>query len=182
VTVSVVPGPSAALGALVASGLPSDRFCFEGFLPRKGGERAARLAAIAAEPRTTVVFEAPHRVARTLNDLLVTCGADRPVAVARELTKLHEEMWRGTLVEAVAWVARGEPRGEFVVVVGGVPPRREPLSDGEVRAALIARLEGGDDHRGAVAGVVAELGVGRRRAYQLALEVRAASGGAGASG
>ncbi len=173
VTVSVVPGPSAGLAALVASGLASDRFCFEGFLPRKGGERAARLAAIAAEPRTTVIYEAPARVARTISDLAAACGPERRLAVGRELTKLHEEIWRGTMADAVARVARGEPRGEFVVVVAGQPPRRELVTDGEVREALAARLEEGEDRRAAVAGVVADLGVPRRQAYQLALELRA---------
>ena len=95
--VEVVPGPSAAVTALVASGLPTGRYAFEGFLPRKGSGRSARLAEVAAERRTTVLYEAPHRLARTLADLAAACGADRRVAVARELTKLHEEVWRGTL-------------------------------------------------------------------------------------
>jgi siroheme synthase len=95
--VSGVPGPAAFVLALVLSGLPTGRFVFEGFLPRKGRERADRLAEIAAEPRTTVLYEAPHRLARTLLDLAETCGADRRLAVGRELTKLHEEMWRGDL-------------------------------------------------------------------------------------
>ena len=97
--VTVVPGPSAVLAALVASGLATDRFCFEGFLPRSGRDRAERLAAVASESRTTVLFEAPVRTAATLRDLAAACGPDRPVAVARELTKLHEEVWRGTLAD-----------------------------------------------------------------------------------
>ena len=100
--VVVVPGPSAVLTALVASGLPTDRFCFEGFLPRSGRDRTERLAVVADEVRTTVLFEAPGRVAATLGDLAAVCGADRRVVVARELTKLHEELWRGTLADGAA--------------------------------------------------------------------------------
>ena len=110
-TVTVVPGPSAVLTALVGSGLATDRFCFEGFLPRSGQERRSALAAVAAEPRTTVLFEAPGRVAATLADLAASCGPARPVSVARELTKLHEEFWRGTLAEAVAWADRPSGAG-----------------------------------------------------------------------
>ena len=122
-TVTVVPGPSAVLAALVSSGLATDRFCFEGFLPRSGRDRADRLAALAAEPRTSVLFEAPGRVAATLADLAAVCGGDRPVAVARELTKLHEEVWRGTLEGAAAWAADGL-RGEVVLVAGRRPASR----------------------------------------------------------
>ncbi|HWG74680.1 MAG TPA: 16S rRNA (cytidine(1402)-2'-O)-methyltransferase [Acidimicrobiales bacterium] len=174
VEVSVVPGPSAGVAALVASGLASERFCFEGFLPRKGGERAARLAALAAEPRTTVVYEAPHRVARTLHDLQAACGDGRQVAVARELTKLHEEWWRGTLAGAVAWVDARQPRGEWVLVVAGAPAAvpGAAASDDELRAAVADRLAAGADQRGAVAAVAASLGVPRRRAYQAAVELR----------
>src|SRR5690606_1267921 len=118
-TVEVVPGPSAALAALVVSGLPTGRFVFEGFLPRKGPARRERIAAVAAEPRTIVLYEAPHRLARTLADLAAACGAERRVAIARELTKLHEEVWRGTLGDAVAWVGEREPPGEIVVVLEG---------------------------------------------------------------
>ena len=95
--VSVVPGPAAAVAALVVSGLPTERWVMEGFLPRSGRDRADRLAAVAREPRTVVLYEAPHRVLATLGDLAAACGDDRPVALARELTKLHEEVWRGTL-------------------------------------------------------------------------------------
>ena len=103
--VEVVPGPSAAVTALVGSGLPTGRFCFEGFLPRKGSGRSERLEALAAEERTIVLYEAPHRIARTLADLAAALGADRRVVVARELTKLHEEWWRGGLGAAAAWAS-----------------------------------------------------------------------------
>ena len=115
--VTSLPGPSAVITALAVSGLPVDRFCFEGFLPRKPGERRRALAALAGEPRTLVLFEAPHRLAATLHDLVEAFGADRPAAVCRELTKTHEETRRGTLEELAGWAA-GEVRGEITVVVG----------------------------------------------------------------
>jgi 16S rRNA (cytidine1402-2'-O)-methyltransferase len=115
-----------------------------------------------------VVFESPHRVARTLDDLVGACGLDRPVAATRELTKLHEEVWRGTLAEAQAWVAGMEPRGEWVLVVGGAAERE--TGDDEVVAALEERLGTGMSRSAAVAEVAAELGVPRGRVYKLALE------------
>ena len=130
-TVTVVPGPSAVLAALVASGLPTDRFCFEGFLPRSGRERRDRLEALAGEPRTSVLFEAPGRVAATLADLVEVCGASRPVAVARELTKLHEEIWRGPLAEAVSWAGAAPLRGEVVLVLGGAAETEAPTVSDE---------------------------------------------------
>ncbi len=168
--VEVVPGPSAAITALVLSGLPADRFCFEGFLPRKGGERKRRLAAIAAETRTTVVFEAPHRVAVLALELASACGADRPVAVARELTKIYEEVWRGTLGEAVAWLDQKEPRGEYVLVIGGAPP--VAVDDAAIELALERRLAAGDARRSAVDAVAADLDVPRRRVYEAALRLK----------
>jgi 16S rRNA (cytidine1402-2'-O)-methyltransferase len=174
--VEVVPGPSAALAALVASGLPTGRFVFEGFLPRKGPGRTERLAAVAAEPRTVVVYEAPHRLARTLADLASVCGDDRPVAVARELTKLHDEVWRGTLGEAVAWVAKRPPRGEIVLVLDGAPAASPPGDDALVDA-LSAALAAGSSARDAARAVAARLGVPRRRAYDLAVTLARRSGG-----
>lgn len=167
VAVEVVPGPSAALAALVVSGLATDRFVFEGFLPRKGSGRVARLADVAGERRTVVLFEAPHRLGRTLADLREVCGDDRRVAVARELTKLHEEVWRGTLAEAVAWTDASAPRGEIVVVVEGAAP--VDVDDAAIVAALRAVLDGGASVRDAADEVAAALGVRRRRAYELAL-------------
>lgn len=167
--IEVVPGPSAAITGLVASGLPAGRFAFEGFLPRKGSSRAERIAEVAGERRTVVLYEAPHRVARTLADLLAACGGDRRVVLARELTKLHEETWRGTLAEAVAHVAAVEPRGEYVVVLDGAPAPAA-VSDAEVRAALVAARAAGASTRDAVAEVMARLGVAKRRAYDLATE------------
>ncbi|MDY7103887.1 MAG: 16S rRNA (cytidine(1402)-2'-O)-methyltransferase [Actinomycetota bacterium] len=165
--VEVVPGPSAAIAALVASGLPTGRFVFEGFLPRKGGARSERLDTLAAERRTVVLYEAPHRAARTLADLAEAFGAERRVAVGRELTKMFEEIWRGTLAEAVDWAAEGT-RGELVIVLDGAPEPAPP-DDDAIRAALDAQLAGGASRRDASAAVARALGVPRRRVYDLAI-------------
>ena len=164
--VEVVPGPTAVTTALAASALPTGRFVFEGFLPRKGSARTERLAAVAAEPRTVVLYEAPHRAERTIADLAEVCGGDRPVTVARELTKLHEEWFRGDLAGAAAWLA-DEPKGEFVIVLGGAEPPAE-VGDDELRAALDDELAAGASTRDAVAAVVARYGVAKRRVYDLA--------------
>jgi 16S rRNA (cytidine1402-2'-O)-methyltransferase len=175
-TVTTVPGPSSVIGALVVSGLATDRFCVEGFLPRKGPERRRRLAALMADPRTSVVLEAPGRVAGTLAELAVLDGA-RPVAVVRELTKVHEEVWRGTLEEGARSFAARPVRGEVVLVVGGAPPR-PPASDAEVDAAVRAQLaqDPGAGPRQVAERVAAELGVARRRAYEAALRARDSPG------
>jgi 16S rRNA (cytidine1402-2'-O)-methyltransferase len=174
--VEVVPGPSAALAALVASGLPTGRFVFEGFLPRKGSGRTERLAAVAAERRTVVLYEAPHRLPRTLADLASVCGDDRPVAVARELTKLHEDVWRGTLGEAAAWAVERPPRGELVVVIDRAPGAPPPDDDALVDA-LSVELAAGSSARDAARAVAARLGVPRRHAYDLAVTVARRGGG-----
>jgi 16S rRNA (cytidine1402-2'-O)-methyltransferase len=165
--VEVVPGPSAVVSALVVSGLPAGRFVYEGFLPRKGSGRSARLRSLADERRTAVLYEAPHRIAATLADLVQACGDDRPVALARELTKLHEEVWRGTLGEAVARMAEVEPRGEYVLVLGGAP-ELETADDEAIRVALAHERSGGSSTKDAVAAVAELLGVPKRRVYELA--------------
>jgi 16S rRNA (cytidine1402-2'-O)-methyltransferase len=165
--VSAVPGPAAFTMALVVSGLPTSRFVMEGFLPRSGAERTRRLAEVAGEPRTVVLYEAPHRVARTVADLVAACGPDRHLVLARELTKLHEEVWRGTLAEAVAHLAASEPRGEYVVVLAGAPPAAA-ADDDAIRAALLDALADGESRSSAVATVVATLGVAKRRVYDIA--------------
>lgn len=175
VDVEVVPGPSAAVTALVASGLPAGRFCFEGFLPRKGSERAARLRQLGSEARTSVIFEAPHRVGRTLADLAEACGPDRPVTLARELTKMHEEVSPTTLGQALERAASIEPRGEWVIVLAGAPPAAAP-SAANLSDALRQRLDAGVDRREAVAAVAAELGVPRRAVYEAALALRPSAG------
>lgn len=162
--VSAVPGPAAAVTALVVSGLSTGRYVFEGFLPRSGRDRSQRIAEIAAERRTTVIYEAPHRIVRTIADLTEACGDDRPVAVARELTKRFEEVQRGTLGS----IAVGEPRGEYVVVLGGAPVDDAPPDDDAIRAALRERLGAGTTTRDAVAEVTRELAVPKRQVYALA--------------
>ena len=163
--VSAVPGPSAAIMALTISGLATDRFVFEGFIPRKGAERAGRLAEIAAERRTTVLYEAPHRVLRTLDDLREACGDDRMVVVARELTKLHEEVVRGPL----GTIDIGGPRGEYVLVIDGAPVDDVPVSDDDVRDALRSHLDAGASTRDAAAAVARAVGRPKREVYALAI-------------
>ena len=174
VAVEVVPGPSAALAALVLSGLPTARFVFEGFLPRKGRQRGARLAELVTEARTVVLFEAPHRLEATLSDLASALGADRPVAVAREITKRFETVWRGTLGEAAGSSGeRPEARGEQVIVLGPAAPAESVEPDDEaIEGALLAELAGGASTRDAAAVVANRLGVTRRRAYALATTLR----------
>ncbi len=165
--VSVVPGPSAPVAALAVSGLPSQRWVVEGFLPRSGQARSSRLATLAAEQRTVVLFESPKRLSATLDDLAQSCGTDRPAAVVRELTKLHEEVVRGTLADLAAAYAE-PPRGEIVVVVGPAPPSAS--EDAEIKAALAAELASGASTRDAAAAVAQRLGLHRNRVYRLAIE------------
>ena len=167
--VSVVPGPVAAVAALVASGFATDRFVFEGFLPRKGRERGRRLAEIATERRTVVVYESPNRIGATVEARAEVCGADRRATLSREVTKLHEEFVRGTLAELAEWAAT-TPRGEIVLVIEGAP-EPDDATDDEILVALRARLAEGLSGRDAADSVAAELGVGRRRAYQLTLGI-----------
>jgi len=178
--VTVVPGPSATLGALVVSGFATDRFCMEGFLPRKGRDRTATLDALASEERTTIIFESPRRLGATLGDLATTLGDDRRVVVVRELTKIHEEVWRGTLLEAAtAWGAR-EVRGEVVLVIDGAePPLDVAISDAEITEQLEMARQAGASTRDAAAEVATRLGVPRRRVYELATGPSPSSRGAG---
>ncbi len=164
-TVTVVPGPSAVTAAVAVSGLPADRFVFEGFLPRKGAARSRRLDALATEPRTIVLFAAPSRLGADLEDLAEVLGADRKLAVARELTKVYEEVWRGTLEEAVTeWV---EPRGEFTLVVAGAPDHDAEVSD--ALPLVDAMVAAGVPLSEAVRTVAEETGTRRRRLYEAAL-------------
>ncbi len=166
IPVTAVPGPSAVLTALAVSGLPVDRFCFEGFLPRKPGEKLRRLAELAAEPRTMVFFESPHRTAESLAALAEVFGGDRPAAVCRELTKTYEEVRRGPLVELVAW-AQQEVRGEVTLVVAGAQPQ---VVDLETAAAEVVELtSGGMKLKPAVAQIAAEHGIAKNLLYEAAL-------------
>jgi 16S rRNA (cytidine1402-2'-O)-methyltransferase len=166
--VTAAPGPSAVTTALAVSGLPSDRFAFEGFLPRTGSHRRSRLRELAAEPRTLVFFEAPHRLAGALADLAGAFGADRVAAVCRELTKTYEEVRRGSLGELAEWAAAGEPRGEITLVVGGAPAGPPPRpDDDELRAAVAGREAAGDTRRDAIQAVADAYGLKKRDIYGL---------------
>jgi 16S rRNA (cytidine1402-2'-O)-methyltransferase len=166
IEVTSVPGPSAVLTALAVSGLPVDRFCFEGFLPRKAGERARRLAELATEERTMVFFEAPHRTEAALQALAEAFGADRPAAVCRELTKTHEEIRRDGLGALVGWAAEGV-RGEVTIVVAGAEPPA-PIDDPAELLARVERAEAeGLSRRDAVAAVAKEVGMPKRVVYQM---------------
>jgi 16S rRNA (cytidine1402-2'-O)-methyltransferase len=165
--VTAVPGPSAVLTALALSGLPVDRFCFEGFLPRKAGDRRRRLAALADEPRTMVFFEAPHRTAATLSDLAVELGGARLAAVCRELTKTHEEVRRGPLDELATWASRGV-RGEVTVVVAGAPSTAGEVDEATLRGLVEDAVSAGLSRRDAIADVVRRTGQPRRRVYDAA--------------
>jgi 16S rRNA (cytidine1402-2'-O)-methyltransferase len=169
VPVTAVPGPSAVTTALALSGLPCDRFCFEGFPPRRAAARRTRFAALAAEPRTLVFFEAPHRIAATLADLAAGFGGDRPAALCRELTKPHQQVRRGGLAELAEWAAAEPPRGEITLVVGGAPAGAGRPDDATLRAAVAAERAAGASHRDAVAIVAREHGLPRREVYQLTL-------------
>ena len=164
-TVSAVPGPDAVTTALVISGLPTERFVFEGFLPRSGRDRTGRLRALADEVRTVVLYEAPHRIERTMADLADVCGADRRVAVCRELTKLYEEVRRGTLGD----IDLGEPRGEYVIVLDGVVADDTPPDDDAIRAALREEIAAGATKRDAIATVATRLGLPKKQVYALAI-------------
>jgi len=164
-TVVPIPGASAVLAALVASGLASDRVAFDGFLPRRGGSRSARLEELADEPRTVVLFLSPHRAAEDLVDLAAACGGTRPAALCRELTKLHEEVRRGTLDELRDSVADGV-RGELTLVIAGAPePERPADDDDQAVAAVDALIAAGVSTRDAVAQVAAQRGLRRRALY-----------------
>jgi 16S rRNA (cytidine1402-2'-O)-methyltransferase len=168
IAITAAPGPSAVTTALALSGLPCDRYCFEGFLPRTGSHRRSRLRELAAEPRTLVFFEAPHRIAGALADLSATFGADRAAAVCRELTKTYEEVRRGSLGELAAWATDGETRGEITLVVAGaVATPAEPPDDDELRAAVAQREAAGVTRRDAIAEVATEYNLKKRDVYAL---------------
>ncbi|WP_067508658.1 16S rRNA (cytidine(1402)-2'-O)-methyltransferase [Actinoplanes sp. TFC3] len=166
--ITAAPGPSAVTTALALSGLPSDRFCFEGFLPRSGSGRRARLRELAAEPRTLVFFEAPHRITGALQDFASVFGEGREAAVCRELTKTYEEIRRGPLGELAVWAAGSEPRGEITVVVAGAPagPAERP-ADEDLRAAVAEREAAGDSRRDAIQAVADAHGLRKREVYEL---------------
>ncbi|MFC8453170.1 16S rRNA (cytidine(1402)-2'-O)-methyltransferase [Kitasatospora sp. NPDC057223] len=185
IKVTAVPGPSAVLTALALSGLPVDRFTFEGFLPRKAGDRARQLAEVAAEPRTMVFFEAPHRIAEALTAMAEAFGPDRPAAVCRELTKTYEEVKRGPIGELAVWAADGV-RGEITVVVAGAPPAGPLETTPEDLARRVAvREEAGEGRKEAIAAVAADLKLPKRDVFDAVVAAKLAArtgGGAGAPG
>ena len=171
IRVSALPGPSAVTTALAVSGLPCDRFCFEGFLPRKGGERGRRLAELAGQPRTTVLFESPRRLAATLSELAAVFGGERRAAVCRELTKTHEEIRRGTLDQLASWAAPGV-LGEVTLVVAGAETAA-PAAGAAIAAAVAAvgeAVAGGVSRKDAIAAVAAARGLPRRALYQAVVQ------------
>jgi 16S rRNA (cytidine1402-2'-O)-methyltransferase len=169
--VTCLPGPSAVTTALVLSGLPVERFCFEGFAPRRDGERRRWLETLAAEPRAVVFFESPHRLAQTLADAADVLGEERVAAVCRELTKLHEEVLRGPLRELAAWAEEGPVRGEITVVLAGAAPAAAP-SVASLVGAVEERVADGERLKDAVAAVATAAGVPKRELYAAALAHR----------
>ncbi|WP_448625466.1 16S rRNA (cytidine(1402)-2'-O)-methyltransferase [Geodermatophilus sp. URMC 64] len=172
VVVTSVPGPSAVTTALAVSGLPCDRFCFEGFLPRRAGERRSRLAGLADERRTMVFFESPHRLADALRDACDAFGTDREAAVCRELTKTHEEIRRGPLSDLAAWAADGV-RGEITLVVAGATPAPVELGAAELAAAVAAEEAAGASRKDAIRAVVVRTGLPRRTVYDAVVSSKA---------
>ena len=170
--VTCLPGPSAVTAALAVSGLPSDRFCFEGFLPRKSGERRTRLAQLQAERRTAVLFEAPHRLAECLADMVAVLGPQRRAVVCRELTKTHEQVLRGTLAELATW-AQGQVRGEVTLVLEGAPELAVDASPVELARLVDVREQAGLTRKEAVQAVASETGLPRRDVYDAVVAQKA---------
>ncbi|MFL6096670.1 MAG: 16S rRNA (cytidine(1402)-2'-O)-methyltransferase, partial [Blastococcus sp.] len=168
VAVTSVPGPSAVTTALAVSGLPVDRFCFEGFLPRKAGERRSRLASLADERRTMVFFESPHRLADALVDAAAAFGEAREAAVCRELTKTYEEIRRGPLTELASWASEGV-KGEITLVVAGAPERAVEMDSVALAAAVAEQEAAGATRKDAIRAVVVRTGLPRRTVYDAVL-------------
>ena len=164
------PGPVAFVMAAAMSGLPTARIAFDGFLPRSGSERRERLTEVSRERRTTVLYEAPHRLERTLVDLAEACGPDRQVVLAREMTKLHEDFWRGTLADAVIHAQTVAPRGEYALVIGPAIILTTDITDADIASELGARTGAGLSTRDAIDEVTNALGVARKRVYAIAVE------------
>jgi 16S rRNA (cytidine1402-2'-O)-methyltransferase len=171
IAVVPIPGASAGITALSASGLATDRFVFEGFLPAKGKERQQRLEFLKAEARTLIVYESPHRLRATLQDLAESLGANRPVVLARELTKLHEEFWRGSLTEAIAHYTQQEPKGEFTLILAGATLEKPQLSEEAIKSELQQLLAQGVSRSQASRQLAKLTQLSRRHIYQLALEI-----------
>jgi len=171
IPITVLPGPSAVTAALAVSGLPTDRFCFEGFPPRKAGDRARRFAELASERRTMVFFESPRRLSDTLTELSDTFGSDRSAVVCRELTKTHEEIVRGTLAELAYWAAQ-DVLGEITLVVAGAPPRASEATPTEIAAEVASAEQAGATRSEAMSLVAARLGLRKREIYNAVLSFK----------
>ena len=172
IQVSPIPGPAAVVSAVAAAALPTERFTFEGFLAPKGKARADHLSQLTSEPRTMVLYESPHRLRKTLADLQNQLGCDRKVAIARELTKRYEEIWRGSLAEAIAYFTEQEPRGEFTIAIAGCPAGRDSLSEAQLLERLGALMAQGLSPSQASRQLAQETGQPKRDIYQLSLTIR----------
>lgn len=173
--VTVIPGPSAVTAAIAVAGIPANQFCFEGFLPRKGGDRRSRFAVLAKDPRAIVAFESPRRLASSLVELAAVFGSERSAAVCRELTKTHEEVIRGTLADLVAWSSATEVLGEITLVIAGAPAAEGIVDQAALRAAVAEQVAGGSSRRDAVDAVAALHGLSRREVYEVVLDQSAGS-------
>lgn len=176
IVVVPIPGPVAAIAGLVASGLGTNRFCFEGFLPAKGKERRDRLADIAAEPRTVVLYESPHRLIKTIEAIAECCHGDRVIVIARELTKRFETFWRGSLSDAIAFVQTSNPRGEYTLILAGAAPdKTSTVDDATLLALLQEKIAAGMSPSQASRVLAQDHGVSRRGVYQLSLQLHDSS-------
>ncbi|BAY30976.1 uroporphyrin-III C/tetrapyrrole methyltransferase [Nostoc carneum NIES-2107] len=171
ITVVPIPGASAAITALSASGLPTDRFVFEGFLAAKTQQRREYLESLQTESRTIIFYESPHRLRDTLQDLGEMLGSDRQIVLARELTKFYEEFWRGTIAEAIAHYNQREPQGEYTLVVAGIPPSQPQLTEAELKAELEQLIRQGISRSQASRQLAKFTSLSRRQLYQLALSI-----------
>jgi 16S rRNA (cytidine1402-2'-O)-methyltransferase len=171
ISVVPIPGASAAITALSAAGLPTDRFVFEGFLPAKSQQRQEHLESLQTESRTLIFYESPHRLRDTLQDLAEVWGSDRQIVLGRELTKLYEEFWRGTIAEAIAHYGQREPQGEYTLVVAGIPASRPQLTEEELKAELKQLISQGISRSQASRQLAKFTSLPRRQLYQLALSI-----------
>ncbi|ARV58653.1 16S rRNA (cytidine(1402)-2'-O)-methyltransferase [Nostocales cyanobacterium HT-58-2] len=167
-----IPGANAAMTALSAAGLPTDRFVFEGFLPAKGQQRRSHLEFLETEPRTLIFYESPYRLRDTLQDFAEIFGNHRQIVIARELTKLYEEFWRGTIEEAIAHYSQRDPQGEYTLVVAGKPPTQVQLSEEELKTELEKIMSQGISRSQASRQLAKETSLPRRHLYQLALSIK----------
>jgi 16S rRNA (cytidine1402-2'-O)-methyltransferase len=167
-----IPGANAAITALSAAGLPTDRFVFEGFLSAKGQQRRSHLESLETESRTLIFYESPHRLRETLQDFAEIFGTSRQIVLARELTKLYEEFWRGTIEEAIAHYSQREPQGEYTLLVAGTPPTQPQLSEEELKAELLNIMSQGISRSQASRQLAKVTSLPRRQLYQLALAIK----------